>query len=106
MPEDAAARAALTAALDAWKAGKAPDQIGASGPAVQAQDSQWRDGQKLLAYEILGPAPSPAGDSNRRYTVKLTLAGATAPQETVYVVMGKDPIIVFSQSNYEKLSGM
>lgn len=67
---------------------------------------QWRDGQKLVAYEIVGPAPSPEGDANRRYTVKLTLAGAAAPRETVYVIMGKDPIIVFSEESYQKLSGM
>ncbi|MGH7191934.1 MAG: hypothetical protein ACREJM_00190, partial [Candidatus Saccharimonadales bacterium] len=84
VPDDAAGRAALTTALDAWKAGKAPDQIGATGPAVQAQDTQWRDGQKLAAYEIIGPAPASADDPNRCYTVRLTLAGAAAPQEMVY----------------------
>lgn len=105
VPNDAAARAALTTALDAWKAGKAPDQIGASGPAVQAQDTQWRDGQKLVAYEIVGPAPASADDPNRRYTVKLTLAGAAEPQEMGYVVVGKDPVFVFSQTSYQQLSG-
>lgn len=84
VPDDAAARAALTTALDAWKEGNRPDQIGASDPAVQAQDIQWRDGQKLVAYEVVGTASAPTDDPNRRYTVKLTLAGATAPQETVY----------------------
>ncbi|HEX5445485.1 MAG TPA: hypothetical protein VFW87_16785 [Pirellulales bacterium] len=105
VPNDAAARAALTTALDAWKSGKAPDKIGASGPAVQAQDTQWRDGQKLVDYEIVGPAPAVAEDPNRRYTVKLTLAGAAEPRETIYIVVGKDPVFVFSQTSYQQLSG-
>jgi hypothetical protein len=106
IPAQEAAKQALTAALDAWKAGKAPDQIGASNPAVVVQDIQWRDGQKLTAYEIVGPAAAAGGDDqNQRFTVKLTL-GNGAPTETTYVVVGKDPIWVFSAESYQKTSGM
>ncbi|HWB11061.1 MAG TPA: hypothetical protein VG826_17665 [Pirellulales bacterium] len=104
IPPEEAARQALTTALDAWKAGKAPDQVGASNPAVQAQDVQWSGGQKLTAYEIVGPAPT-AEDQNQRFTVKLTLGGGP-PTETTYVVVGKDPIWVFSAESYQKTSGM
>ncbi len=104
VPAETLALKSLTTALDAWKAGRAPDQIGASGPAIEAQDSDWKAGQKLTAYEIVGPEKS--ADQNLRFRVKLTLAGAAAPQEAVYVVLGKDPIWVFSQAAYEKASGM
>lgn len=101
-PEDAA-RTSLATALDAWKAGKAPDQIGATNPAIHAQDVQWRDGKKLTAYEIVGPAPSE--DQNRRFTVKITLEGA-GPVETTYVILGIDPILVFSAESYQRAAGM
>lgn len=101
-PQDAAQKA-LTAALEAWKSGKAPDQIGATAPAIVAQDVQWSAGKKLTAFEIVGPATG--DDQNQRFTVKLTLDGGT-PQETTYVVLGKDPIWVFSQESYTKTSGL
>ncbi|HVA48863.1 MAG TPA: hypothetical protein VNH11_21025 [Pirellulales bacterium] len=104
VPADEVARQALTTALDAWKAGKTLDQIGATSPAVNVQDIQWRDGKKLTAYEIVGPAAS--DDQNRRFTVKLTFQGAAAPVETTYVVLGKDPIWVFSAESYQRTSGL
>ncbi|HVX11119.1 MAG TPA: hypothetical protein VHC22_08065 [Pirellulales bacterium] len=104
VPPDEAAKQALTSALDAWKGGKTPDQIGATNPAVTAQDNAWKDGKKLTAYEIVGPATG--DDQNRRFTVKLTLEGAAAPQETTYVVFGKDPVWVVSSESYQKMSGM
>jgi hypothetical protein len=103
IPPQEAARQALSTALDAWKAGKTPDQIGASQPAIQAQDVQWTGGKKLTAYEIVGPTTGE--DQNQRFTVKLTLDGG-APQETTYVVLGKDPVWVFSEESYKKTSGM
>ncbi|HET6879401.1 MAG TPA: hypothetical protein VFI31_04575 [Pirellulales bacterium] len=104
IPADEVARQALTTALDAWKAGKSPDQVEASKPAVSVQDKQWSGGAKLTAYEIVGPATG--DDQHRRFTVKLTLAGAAAPQETTYVVFGKDPLWVMSGESYERMSGM
>lgn len=104
IPPEEQARQALTTALDAWKAGKAPDQIGASKPAITVQDKQWSAGKKLTAYEIVGPASGE--DQNRRFAVKLTLAGASSPQETTYVVVGKDPLWVFSNESHQRLSGM
>ena len=103
VPAEDRARQSLATALDAWKAGKAPDQIGVTNPAINAQDIQWRDGKKLVAYEIVGPAPS--ADQNRWFTVKLTLEGAQ-PLETTYVVVGIDPIHVFSAESYQRASGI
>jgi hypothetical protein len=102
-PPEEASRQALATALDAWKAGKSPDQIGATSPAVNAQDKQWREGKQLTAYEIVGPEPGE--DQNARFRVRLTVAGAAAPQETTYVVVGKDPIWVYSAESYQQMSG-
>ena len=103
IPPEESARKALAAALDAWKEGKTPDQIGASNPKVEAQDVQWRDGKKLAAYEIIGPTTG--DDQNTRFKVKLTIAGA-APQEITYVVVGKDPLHVFSEESYKRAGGL
>src|SRR5487761_1025737 len=97
IPPEEGARKALATALDAWKEGKQPDQIGASNPKIEVQDIQWRDGKKLTAYEIVGPTTG--DDQHRRFNVKLTLAGAAAPQETTYVVLGIDPLLVFSDES-------
>ena len=104
VPAETLALQSLTKALDAWKEGRQPDKIGVTNPAIEAQDAGWSGGQKLMAYEVIGPEKSP--DQNLRFRVKLTIAGAAAPQDTVFVVFGKDPIWVFSQASYEKLSGM
>lgn len=103
IPPQEAARQALSTALDAWKAGKAPDQIGAAQPAIQGQDVQWSSGKKLTAYEIVGPTTGE--DQNQRFTVKLTLDGGS-PQEITYVVLGIDPIWVYSEESYKKTTGM
>ena len=102
-PMDESAKQALTTALDGWKAGKAPDQLGASNPGVVAQDKQWSGGKKLTSYEIVGPARDE--DLHKRFTVKLTLDGGT-PQETTFDVFGKDPLWVVSAESLASMSGM
>lgn len=103
IPADELAQKCLTTGLDAWKAGKTPDAIGATGPAVNMQDEQWKEGKKLEQYEIVGPEKG--DDQNLRYRVKLSLAGETAPKEEVYVIFGKDPMWVQSAASYAKMSG-
>jgi hypothetical protein len=102
VPPEEAARKALSAALDAWKEGKTPDQVGAANPKIEVQDKQWSGGKKLSAYEIVGPTTGP--DQNARFQVKLTFPDAA--KETTYIVLGKDPIWVFSEESYQRTSGM
>ena len=102
IPPEEAARKALTTALDAWKEGKTPDQVGAANPKIEVQDKQWSGGKKLSGYEIVGPTTGP--DQNARFQVKLTFPDAA--QEMTYVVLGKDPIWVFSEESYQRTSGM
>ncbi len=103
VPADDAARAALTAALDAWKSGKPLGPLDGATPKIEVGEFNWKAGKRLTAYEIVGPTKGE--DQNKRFSVKITLDGA-APQDAVYVVFGKDPILVYNQVDYQKLSGM
>ncbi|HVC97153.1 MAG TPA: hypothetical protein VND64_25970 [Pirellulales bacterium] len=104
IPPDDVARKALTTVLDAWKSGKPFGQIDATAPKIDARDSNWQAGKKLTAYEIVGPTPG--DDQTKRFTVKITLDGASAPQDAVYIIAGKDPIWVYNLIDYQKTSGM
>jgi hypothetical protein len=101
VPDEAVARGALAAALDAWQAGGSPDKIETTGRAVQAQEPNWRAGKKLGGYEIIGPATG--AEPHRSFKVRLHLP--EGPQDAVYVVVGKDPIWVFNEVSFRQLSG-
>src|SRR5688572_13513381 len=47
-----AARGALTAALDAWKAGRKVDEMRQQTPEVVVGDTDWKLGRQLVGYEI------------------------------------------------------
>ena len=65
------ATAALTASLDAWKAGASPADLEARAPAIIINDPQWKNGVRLLDYQIQSGC-KPAGQ-DLRYVVNLTL---------------------------------
>jgi hypothetical protein len=103
-PKGDAAHEALTTALTAWQNGQAePGEIKDAEPAVQVSDSTWKSGAKLKSYEI---AEEPGGTGPRKFKVKLTLEGAAAPKEVTYVVVGKDPLQVMSEDEYNRDAGM
>lgn len=80
------ARAALKAALDAWKAGRPIESLAADTPPVVAQDFDWMAGAKLDAYELVGDG-TPL-DANLRVAVRLTLKGKGV--KTVHYIVGTD----------------
>jgi hypothetical protein len=96
------ARKALEAALNHWKAGHSPGTVPGTAPAVEATDSKWRAGQKLADYEVLGE--DPAGPGPRTFKVRLTPAKGP-PQEVRYMVLGIDPLLVYREDDFKKLSG-
>lgn len=98
------AKKALEAALEHWKAGKPPGSIPGQTPAVEVVDSAWKGGQKLKAYEIVAEEPPPNNQGPRTFTVKLTLAQGP-PVETRYMVLGIDPLLVYRDRDFAKLSG-
>lgn len=103
-PPEANARKALEAALNHWQAGGQPGAVPDTKPVVEVTDSRWKAGQKLKAFEITGEEP-PAGAGPRFFTVRLTPPSGSAV-ETKYAVFGIDPLLVYRDEDYQKLSGV
>lgn len=98
------AREALTTALDAWQGGQEkPGVIEDTEPEVSISDGTWAGGAKLKSYEIVEELP---GDAPRKFSVKLSLEGEEAPKDVVYVVVGKDPLWVMLDDEYNRSGGM
>jgi hypothetical protein len=103
-PKGDVAQEALEAALTAWQNGQAkPGLIEDSDPPVQVQDDAWNAGSKLKSFEIVQALP---GDSPRKFAVKLTLEGEAAPAEITYVVVGKNPLHVMREKEYNRDNAM
>jgi len=102
-PQEDLARGALDTALTAWQNGlEKPGLIDSEEPAVQLVDPAWAAGSKLTSYEVVAELP---GKAPPAFTVKLTLDGAAAEETTFYVV-GKDPLQVMRESEYNRSGGM
>jgi hypothetical protein len=105
IPSEAAGKQALEIALAGWQSGKPMALIESEGTAaVQPQDSDWRSGKKLVRFSIANEIPTTEGP--KKFAVQLTLAGQPKPIETVYLVVGRDPIWVFRDSDYQRATGM
>lgn len=94
------ARQALQAALDAWQNGKSAGKIEATSPPVQVVDSIWFKGGKLQSYEILSEDTDT--DGLRWFSVRLNLQQPQANDIVRYVVMGRDPVWVYRQDDYQR----
>lgn len=105
VPPSDTARAALEAALDAWKNGQAKATVKGGNQMVELADST-KQQRKLSSHQIVGPAPDEAGDPNPRFAVKLKFEGSSNEVETTYIVVGKQPIWVFSEKEYHQSGGM
>ena len=102
IPPTEKARQALEAALNHWQGGHSPGKVPGTNPPVEAQDFKWKAGQKLKSYEIVGEE---SGTEPRFFKVRLTPAEG-APIEVKYAVFGIDPLHVYREEDYQKLSGM
>ncbi|MGE5193780.1 MAG: hypothetical protein ACM3U2_14890 [Deltaproteobacteria bacterium] len=103
-PEEDLAREALDTALTAWQNGlEKPGVIDTEEPAVQLVDPAWAAGTKLTSYEVVAELP---GSTPPSFTVKLSLEGAAAPEETTFFVVGKDPLQVMRDSEFNRSAGM
>ncbi len=100
------ARAALEKGLRAWQEGQKPGDLqGVSKPAITVNDQDWRDGRKLLEFEILKDEPATDGTSARVFTVRIK-TDKDAPGETKYWVVGIDPILIYRDADWQRQSGM
>lgn len=106
VPNDQLARQALTTALEAWKENQPIDdelQL-PRGPKIHVLDIDWRGGRKLEGYEIGQLLPS-SGEEPRKFTVRLDCEGQEA-KETIYHVVGQDPLWIFRDEDMRKTTGM
>lgn len=103
-PEEMTSKDVLEKALTAWKNGQAePGAIPNSKPEIRVADERWMSGAKLVSFEI-GEVLDEDGPA--KFPVKLTLEGASAPEEETYVVIGKDPLWVMTKAEADRSAGM
>jgi hypothetical protein len=101
VPSTEKARSALAAALSAWKEGRLGTSISSTNPKVEVVDSYRKPERALKAFEILGPIEV---ERARCFAVKLSIANPDEEQVVRYLVFGEDPIWVFRQEDFERLS--
>jgi hypothetical protein len=105
VPDDNAGKRALEAALTAWQNGKPMQRIEVDGgAAVQPQDSEWKSGKKLASFSIGDEVPTTEGP--KQIAARLTFQGAAQPVDAVYFVVGRDPLWVFRDRDYQRTTGM
>jgi hypothetical protein len=87
-----AAREALATALDAWKAGRKADEMRQQTPEVVVGDSYWRQGLRLVGYEIGG---GKFDGKNLRVPVTLTIAQPPGGHRKLAVnyIVGTKPVV-------------
>jgi hypothetical protein len=109
IPAGQVAKSSLETALTAWKSGKPMASLAESKPPIQAIDTDWATGRKLEGFEILGEEPS---TTDKRFKVKLKhpATSATAKNstevETVFIVIGIDPVSVFREADFNRSLNM
>lgn len=103
IPKQEAARGALEKALDAWQSEKPHGAVDKGPPGIEVVDTDWRSGRKLGSYQILKEEP---GEGPRWFDVQLQLKNPAAEKTVRYVVLGKDPLWVYSEEEYKRLSGL
>ena len=103
LPSEIEAKTALTTALDLWKAGKPAAELTALKPSIQAVDQDWVSGKILENYTIGEEIP---GTGNKTIAVSLTIKGSSSPLSVHYMIFGKDPVRVYRDVDFERMSNM
>jgi hypothetical protein len=102
VPNESNARQALETALTKWKDGEPkPGEFTVGKARVQVVDQAWAGGLKLQGFEITGEEGASGGP--RVFGVKLKTA--KGEQATKYYVVGIDPLWVYGEADYQKLTG-
>ena len=92
------ARATLQAALDAWKAGGAPESLANQSPPILVKDVDWKGGYSLLDYKAEAEGKLVGYDMN--YPVVLELKspkGVSVKKNAVYTVTTSPGLLVSRQ---------
>jgi hypothetical protein len=105
VPDENAGKRALEIALTAWQKGQPMERIESPDtPAVQPQETEWKNGRKLASFSIGEERPST--DGPKQFAVRLTFQNDSKPVDAVYFVVGKDPLWVFRDRDYQRATGM
>ena len=99
LPSDEVARRALEASLTAWRDGAKPGPVAGTQPPVVAYDTPWSKGDRLSSFEIV---KEDVKASEMKFSVRLSLAKPDRVQEAEYYVLGRDPVMVFRDEDYER----
>ena len=102
IPKSDLSRRALEAALTQWKSGQAHGPIKNFDVKIDVFDARWQNKKKLESYEILREEKS---NGPKTFTVKMKLDEDKEEKEVVYLIVGKDPLLVFRKQDYDKASG-
>jgi hypothetical protein len=94
-----AARPALQAALDAWKAGRTPEELRGQSPPVYFNDADFGRGRKLADYSIEGDG-TPMG-TGLSFAVTLTLQGngKPTPRKLAYRVATQPTVSIYREDS-------
>jgi hypothetical protein len=103
IPQREKARRAIEAALAAWKSDAPRKTISSFETPIDLYDARWRDGRKLESFEVLEELPA---DPHPAYRVSLRFGGKDQDEQSTYLVMGIDPILVFRSEDYHRATGM
>jgi hypothetical protein len=102
-PDADVARSSLQTALTAWRDGRPCGPIEGTPP-IRVADSLWQNGQQIASFEI-GDELADA-DGTKQYPVKLTLKKGGKVEDVRYIVNGRDPVWIFSETDYKRMIDM
>jgi hypothetical protein len=89
------ARAALHAALDAWKHGKPVSSLEAQSPRIHVSDPDWNSGARLAGYRDAGQARQVGYDVNCLITLEFRdRRGKSIEKHVSYVVTTSPQLLV------------
>jgi hypothetical protein len=102
IPAAVTAKGALAAALEKWKSGAAHATVIEFDVPIDIFDARWQNGKKLASYEILHEVDS---TGPKTFAVLMKLEDENEPKEVTYLVVGKNPLLIFREQDYQKAAG-
>jgi hypothetical protein len=97
--DPAVARSALEKALDCWRLRITPEELRKAEPAITVSDEDWREGRRLIQFQIL--SGEQALGTSIHWPVRLKLVRADGREhliEVIYIV-STSPIIHISRQD-------
>ena len=102
IPEASLARKALEAALQHWKSGAKHETINDFAVPINVFDARWQNGKKLESFVIHDEEKS---QGPKVFVVKMKLDEDKEEKDVKYLIVGKSPLLIFREQDYQKASG-